>query len=87
MQEKLVNYCNLTILCDPVIEFIFQENVIKGFVTQQGKKVTSTKLILTTGTFLNGVIHIGETQTPAGRYNEKPTTGQSEQLQKLNFKI
>ena len=51
------------------------------------KKISTSKLILTTGTFLNGVIHIGETQTPAGRYNEKPTTGLSEQLKKLNFKI
>ena len=87
MQEKLVNYCNLTIFSDPVIEFIFGKNTIKGFITQQGKIIKSSKLILTTGTFLNGVIHIGETQTPAGRYNEKPTTGLSEQLKKLNFKI
>jgi tRNA uridine 5-carboxymethylaminomethyl modification enzyme len=36
---------------------------------------------------LNGLIHVGEKQTPAGRYNEKPTTGLSEQLKKLNFKI
>ena len=87
MQEKLVNYCNLTIFSDPVIEFIFDKNVINGFYTQQGKKIKSTKIILTTGTFLNGVIHIGESQTPAGRYNEKPTTGLSEQLKKLNFRI
>ncbi len=87
MQEKLVNYCNLTIFSDPVIKFIFEKNVISGFYTQQGKKIKSYKLILTTGTFLNGVIHIGESQTPAGRYNEKPTTGLSEQLKKLNFKI
>ena len=33
------------------------------------------------------MIHVGEKQTPAGRYNEKPTTGLSEQLKKLNFKI
>ena len=87
MKQKLVNYCNLTIFSDPVIEFIFEKNVIKGFITQQGKKIKSDKLILTTGTFLNGVIHIGESQTPAGRYNERPTTGLSEQLMKLNFKI
>ena len=87
MQEKLVNYCNLTIFSDPVTEFIFEKNVVKGFITQQGKKINTRKLILTTGTFLNGVIHIGDTQTPAGRYNEKPTTGLSEQLKKLNFKI
>ena len=36
---------------------------------------------------MNGIIHIGETQTPAGRFNEKPTTGLSEQLKKLRFKI
>ena len=87
MQEKLVNYCNLSIFSDPVIEFIFKKNVIKGFITQQGRIVKTNKLILTTGTFLNGVIHIGEDQTPAGRYNEKPSTGLSEQLKKLNFKI
>ena len=87
MQEKLVNYCNLTIISDPVNEFIFEKNAINGFITSSGKKVSCSKLILTTGTFLNGVIHIGEKQTPAGRYNEKPTTGLSEQLKKLNFKI
>ena len=87
MQEKLVNYCNLTIFSDPVTEFIFDKNSINGFITLNGHKVKSNKLILTTGTFLNGVIHIGENQTPAGRYNEKPTTGLSEQLRKLNFKI
>ena len=86
MQEKLVNYCNLTIYSDPVIEFIFDKNSIKGFITRDGKKITSNKLILTTGTFLNGVIHIGENQTPAGRYNEKPTVGLSEQLKSLNLK-
>ena len=87
MQKKLVNYCNLTIISDPVNEFIFEKNAINGFITSSGKKVSCSKLILTTGTFLNGVIHIGEKQTPAGRYNEKPTTGLSEQLKKLNFKI
>ena len=87
MQEKLVNYCNLSVFSDSVIEFIFEKNSIKGFVTQSGKKIKTSKLILTTGTFLNGLIHVGEKQTPAGRYNEKPTTGLSEQLKKLNFKI
>ena len=53
----------------------------------QGKKVMCSKLILTTGTFLNGVIHIGEEKTPAGRYDEKPSTGLTEQLEKYNFKI
>ena len=87
MQKKLLNYCNLSIFSDPVIEFIFKENKINGFITQSGKTIKTVKLILTTGTFLNGLIHVGQKQTPAGRYNEKPSTGLSEQLKKYNFKI
>ena len=87
MQEKLLNYCNLSIFSDPVIKFIFNKNTITGFETKEGKKVLCSKLILTTGTFLNGLIHIGDERTPAGRYDEKPSTGLSEQLEKYDFKI
>lgn len=87
MQKKLANYCNLRIFSDPVIKFNFKNNDIIGFNTLSGKEVKSSKVILTTGTFLNGLIHIGEKKTPAGRYDEKPSTGLSEQLEKYNFKI
>ena len=87
MQEKLVNYCNLSIFSDPVIEFIFSNNAINGFLTLKGYKINCNKLILTTGTFLNGLIHIGDKRTPAGRFNEKPSTGLTEQLEKYKFKI
>jgi len=87
MQEKLLNYCNLSVFADPVVKFIFDKNSINGFETKEGKKVLSNKIILTTGTFLNGLIHIGDERTPAGRYDEKPSTGLSEQLEKYNFKI
>ena len=87
MQEKLLNYCNLNIFSDSVIEFIFDKNAIKGFTTESGCLIKSSKTILTTGTFLNGLIHIGEKKIPAGRFNEKPTTGLSDQLKKYKFKI
>tara|TARA_B100001250_G_scaffold303167_1_gene264878 strand:- start:1191 stop:3062 length:1872 start_codon:yes stop_codon:yes gene_type:complete len=87
MQEKLVNYCNLSVFSDPVIKFNFDNNIVTGFITLSGKIIKTSKLILTTGTFLNGLIHIGDKQTPAGRFNEKPTTGLSEQLLKYKFKI
>ena len=87
MQEKLINYCNLCIFSDPVTSFIFEKNRISGFITKSGRKIISSKIILTTGTFLNGLIHIGETTTPAGRFNEKPSTGLTEQLQKYDFKV
>jgi tRNA uridine 5-carboxymethylaminomethyl modification enzyme len=87
MQEKLLNYCNLYVFSDPIIKFIFEKNTISGFVTNSGKKIICGKLILTTGTFLNGLIHIGNDRTPAGRYDEKPSTGLSEQLKKHDFKV
>ena len=87
MQEKLLNYCNLSIFSDQVTSFIFNKNTISGFETISGKKILCEKLILTTGTFLNGLIHIGEKKIPAGRFDEKPSTGLSEQLKKHKFKL
>ena len=87
MQEKLLNYCNLCVFSDPVIRFLFKKNTVNGFITQSGREIFCKKLILTTGTFLNGIIHVGEKQTPAGRINEKPSTGLSEQLKKYDFII
>ena len=87
MQQKLLNYCNLSVFSDAVTSFIFSKNEINGFITQSGKKIKASKIILTTGTFLNGLIHIGDKKTPAGRYDEKPSTGLSEQLKKYDFEI
>ncbi len=87
MQKILLNYKNLEVIADPVVKFIFEGNKIIGFFCQSGKEVRTKELILTTGTFLNGLIHIGETQIPAGRYEEKSSTGLSEQLAKFKMQI
>ena len=87
MQKMLLNYCNLEVFSDPVVEFIFKKNQIIGFHTKSNHKINCKKIILTTGTFLNGLIHIGDVRTPAGRHNEKPSTGLSEQLKKFNMKL
>jgi len=87
MQKTLLSYCNLRVFSDPVIEFIFDKNEIIGLHTKSGKKINCKKMILTTGTFLNGLIHIGDERTPAGRHNEKPSTGLSEQLNNFKMKL
>ncbi len=87
MQKILRNYENLEVVADPVIKFLFNYDQLIGFVCQSGREVRTKELILTTGTFLNGLIHIGETQIPAGRFDEKPSTGLSEQLAKFNMQI
>ena len=87
MQKILLNYKNLEVIADPVIKFLFEGDKVIGFICQSGKEIRTKELILTTGTFLNGLIHIGETQIPAGRYDEKPSTGLSEQLAKFKMQI
>ena len=87
MQKTLLSYCNLRVFSDPVIEFIFSQNRAIGFHTQSGNKINCKKMILTTGTFLNGLIHIGNKKIPAGRHDENPSTGLSEQLKKFKIKI
>jgi len=87
MQKTLLNYPNLTVIADPVVKFMFDINSVVGFICESGKQIFCKQLILTTGTFLNGLIHIGQKQIPAGRYDEKPSTGLSEQLSKYNIKL
>ena len=87
MHKILLSYCNLSVFSDPVVEFIFDKNQIIGFHSKSGKKIKCKKMILTTGTFLNGLIHIGDERTPAGRHNEKPSAGLSEQLKKFSMQL
>ncbi len=87
MQLKLLNYCNLSIFSMSITEFIIENNEIKGLKAINGTEIKCSKVILTTGTFLNGLIHIGDKKTPAGRFDEKPTLGLSDQLRKYDFKL
>ena len=87
MQSKLLNYCNLSIFSMSINQFIIENNEIKGLKATDGTEIKCSKVVLTTGTFLNGLIHIGDKKTPAGRYDEKPTLGLSDQLRKYNFKL
>ena len=87
MQKLLLSYCNLSLFYDPVTKFEFSKTKIVSIETKSGSSFSAKKFILTTGTFLNGLIHIGDEKISAGRIDEKPTLGLSEQLKKLNFKI
>lgn len=60
---------------------------VTGVVTASRKVIKASKVILTTGTFLRGVIHIGDERTPAGRMGDKPSIGLSETLMRLGFQL
>lgn len=72
---------------DTVEDLIIEDNIILGVKTKLGKEIFSKAVILTNGTFLNGVIHIGEVNFPGGRIGEQASLGLTEKMQNLGFSI
>ena len=87
MLKILKEQNNLTLMYDPVAQFIFNKNKVEGVILKSGNEIRAKKIVLTTGTFLNGVIHIGKDMKPGGRHGEEPTTGLSDQLKKFQLNI
>ena len=84
-REKLEQTPNIDFWQDMVKGLIVSRGTIKGIVTGMGQEIRSKCVVLTNGTFLNGVIHIGEKQFGGGRIGEKGATGITEQLVELGF--
>lgn len=82
----LENTDNLYLWQDTVNEILFKGNIIEGVKTKLGTKFQTKAIVLTNGTFLNGLIHIGSTRISGGRMAETSSTGISEQLLDKGFK-
>jgi len=82
---QLESLPNLDIWQDTVKEVIVEGNTIKGVITSLGIRIESDAVVLTNGTFLNGIIHIGEKKFGGGRTGEKSASGLTEQLVSLGF--
>ena len=76
---------NLDFWQDMVSSLIIENGVSRGIITGMGIKFRGKSIVLTNGTFLNGIIHIGEKQYGGGRAGEKASTGITEQLVELGF--
>jgi len=88
MQATLANQANLTIRAISVEDLLLQNNnSVSGIVTSTGEEIRAGAVVITTGTFLNGLIHIGEDKIPAGRVNEAPSIGLSRTLKKFGFPL
>lgn len=83
----LTNYPHLTILYDSVEDIEIENNKVKGVLLKSGSRIECEKVILTTGTFLSGLIHIGDTKIPAGRVGEAPSYGLSTRLKTMGFDL
>ncbi|GGH11276.1 tRNA uridine-5-carboxymethylaminomethyl(34) synthesis enzyme MnmG [Sphingobacterium alkalisoli] len=82
---QLESISNLDMWQDTVKEVIVENGQAKGVITSLGIRIESDAVVLTNGTFLNGLIHIGEKKFGGGRTGEKSATGLTEQLVSLGF--
>ncbi|MDR3251476.1 MAG: tRNA uridine-5-carboxymethylaminomethyl(34) synthesis enzyme MnmG [Tannerella sp.] len=85
-REILENLDTLSIWQDNVTQLLMDENKIAGVKTSLGVEFRASSVILTNGTFLNGLIHVGNVQFPGGRISEPNSSGLTEQLVSLGFK-
>ena len=86
-RRVLENTPNLYMWQDSVNQFIIEGGVVKGVKTALGMTFSAPAVVLTAGTFLNGLMHVGTVQTPGGRVSEPPATGITEQLAALGFTV
>ncbi len=87
--QYMVNYSetmrNLTVIRGDVSSLVIHNNTINGVILLDGSRIYSSKVIICSGTFLDGIIHIGEIKIPAGRYGELPSQGLASQLSALGI--
>ena len=87
MQAELLAYANLTVIADAVEDLIEQDGRVAGVAGASGALYKAGAVVLTTGTFLKGVIHLGETRVSAGRFGEAPAIGLADRLYGLGLKM
>jgi tRNA uridine 5-carboxymethylaminomethyl modification enzyme len=86
-KDLCINQENLDIKQEEVLSLVVEENVVKGVQTNLLNRYEADRVILTTGTFLDGTTHIGEIQQKMGRYGEFPAVGLAKHLRELGLKI
>ena len=87
VQDLLAEQGNLAIVAGEVFDLDVQDGWVKAVILADGRRFATGTVVLTTGTFLRGLIHIGETQIPAGRVDEAPSLGLSATLARHGFPL
>lgn len=86
-KTAVLNQKNLTILQGEVKSLVLKNNVCEGVVLQDQTIITAYKVVITTGTFMNGIMHVGLSQTPGGRVGDQASVGLSDQLLRFGFDV
>ena len=87
MQAALANQPNLTLHAEAVEDLIIEEGRVAGAIGATGQSYRASRVVLTTGTFLKGVIHLGEKRIPAGRVGDQPAIGLADRLYGLGLSM
>ncbi|WP_250993550.1 tRNA uridine-5-carboxymethylaminomethyl(34) synthesis enzyme MnmG [Agrobacterium vitis] len=87
VQNVLFNHPQLEIIEGDVFDLDVENDTVKGVILADGQSLSSASVILTSGTFLRGLIHIGQTKIPAGRVGEAPSLGLSVTLGRLGLRL
>ncbi len=87
IRNIVVNQPNLSVLSQAADDLIVEGDTVKGIVTDQGVKIFAQAVVLTTGTFLGGVIHVGLEQSSGGRIGDPPSIKLAQRLRSLPFRV
>lgn len=87
MQDILSHYPNVQIIEAGVEDIAIEDGAVTAVVLASGERIATRRVVLTTGTFLSGLIHMGEKKIPAGRVNENPSYGLSGTLRGAGFNV
>jgi len=88
IQEMVYGQAGLEVIAGAVEDLVLGgKDQVQGVILADGTKIAAERVILTTGTFLRGLIHIGEKKIPAGRVGEKPSMGLSKTLERCGFTL
>ena len=87
MQAEIQNTPNLTVIEAEADDLVIRDGTVQGVQLKDGRALPTSGVVLTTGTFLRGLIHIGEEKIPAGRVGEAPALGLSKTLMEFGFSL
>lgn len=87
VQDLLAEQANLSIIAGEVFDLDIEHGRVAAVLMADGRRFATGTVVLTTGTFLRGLIHIGETKIPAGRVDEAPSLGLSASLERHGFAL
>ena len=85
VRYALENTDNLWMRADTVVDLLIEGGAVAGVATQLGQTIRAPRVVLTSGTFMNGVIHVGDRQLGGGRMGERASTGLTAALERLGM--